>query len=265
MGGELTDKILPSLPASPLLDTNTPNCSQPALPAYCPTPRRGALVGTIAGARLVAELECKRWDCPVCGPKKQYSLRKRIEQVPANRLLTLTHAPRPGENPTQALQRMRVSWHHLYQRIRRRHPKRTLKYIAVVEWTKAGWPHLHILMQSKYLPQKWVSRAWKELHGASIVDVRRTHSARGAASYVAKYLTKDNRCPPRLRRWSASRGYLPPKPPYLWPDYPEAPTFSFSRVPAIHYILYAKSLGSIAIDAPRGNVLLIEPYPPPPT
>jgi hypothetical protein len=104
---------------------------------------------------------------------------------------------------------MRKDWPKLRKRICRRLGIKTLKYVAIVEWTEKGAPHLHILCQCGYLRQRWLSGVWKHLHGAPIVDIRKVTENDKAAAYLAKYLTKCTLMPKRLRRWSATRGYLP--------------------------------------------------------
>lgn len=57
---------------------------------------------------------------------------------------------------------------------------------------KGEWhPHLHILIDGRYLPQRALSRAWKKKTGDSyIVDVRAVKDKKKAAFYVSKYATK---------------------------------------------------------------------------
>jgi hypothetical protein len=63
-----------------------------------------------------------------------------------------------------------------------------------VKWNaKAGrWhPHLHIVCDSKYLPQADLSDAWRSIsHDSFIVDIRKIRDDRVAAGYVTKYASK---------------------------------------------------------------------------
>jgi len=64
-------------------------------------------------------------------------------------------------------------------------------YVKVVEFTKRGLPHLHVLMRGPYVPQWRLSEMWGEIHLSPIVDVRAVRGQVGAARYLAKYLGKD--------------------------------------------------------------------------
>lgn len=56
----------------------------------------------------------------------------------------------------------------------------------------SNWhPHLHIITEGRYLPQKLLSQAWLAVTGDSyIVDVRAIRDAGQAVQYVTKYVTK---------------------------------------------------------------------------
>jgi len=68
-------------------------------------------------------------------------------------------------------------------------------YIKVPELSKNGKQHLHIIFRGKYIAQAMISEQWQELHKAKVVDIRRCNLGRGKralASYMAKYMSKDN-------------------------------------------------------------------------
>lgn len=51
-------------------------------------------------------------------------------------------------------------------------------------------PHLHVMLDAEFLPQRELSKLWLEVTGdSSIVDVRRIPGGQ-AASYVTKYVSK---------------------------------------------------------------------------
>ena len=62
-------------------------------------------------------------------------------------------------------------------------------YISVLEFTKAGVPHLHVLID-RYIPQAWISDAWEKLGGGKIVFIKRV-TIEKVARYLSKYLTKE--------------------------------------------------------------------------
>lgn len=77
--------------------------------------------------------------------------------------------------------------------------KNRIRYIAALEFTKRGWPHLHLWLPGlRYLaPQRELQELW-----GSIVDVRFTQS--GVAGYVLKYIMKASALPDSLKAvlWS---------------------------------------------------------------
>jgi len=83
---------------------------------------------------------------------------------------------------------IRQQFRRLVARIRRNFPR--LEYCAAIELTKRGTPHLHVLTRGDYIPQTWLSTAWKDLTGSYIVHIRKIDQVAGAVLEVTKYLTK---------------------------------------------------------------------------
>lgn len=109
-----------------------------------------------------------------------------IERGGELRFLTLTSSK---ESPDTCQRSFRA----LYMRLRRR--GLIEGYIKVPELSKNGKQHLHVLFRGKYIAQALVSNWWNELHHAKVVDIRAVNRGRGKkylASYMAKYMSKDN-------------------------------------------------------------------------
>jgi len=100
------------------------------------------------------------------------------------KFVTLTSSPESAANGLD----IRSSWRVLLQRLRRRNL--CSGYVKVMEFTKAGLPHFHLIIRGPWLSQSWLSRQWDQIHQSPIVDVRRVQRKDGAASYLAKYLGK---------------------------------------------------------------------------
>ena len=100
------------------------------------------------------------------------------------RFITLTTSLASAE---QGLDIQR-SFRALVMRLRRR--KLCSGYVKVKEYTRAGLPHLHVILRGPYLPQWWLSQVWGEIHMSPVVDVRAVRGKAGAASYLAKYMGK---------------------------------------------------------------------------
>lgn len=127
----------------------------------------------------------------------------------ARRLLTLTARPSDYPSAKAQLDSMRANWRSLWKQIRRRQGPSARGYVVIVELHRNHRPHLHILLDCGYLPQRWVSARWNELSGSPIVDIRAVKSERGVARYLAKYLAKDHHAIRGRRKWSQSSGFLP--------------------------------------------------------
>lgn len=156
----------------------------------------------------VARLGCKRWSCPICGPKRAKKLRFAIIQKATEgklqRFLTLTLDPRnctaedSGEYLKNTWRKFRVSL--------KRQCGDTIDYILISENQKSGYAHLHILID-RYISQKWLQTAWQCVGGGKFVNIKYVDIHRIAA-YLSKYLTKDmflNQFKRGARRYTTSR------------------------------------------------------------
>jgi hypothetical protein len=113
-------------------------------------------------------------------------------------------------------------WRKLKERMRRR--GMLPEYIRVVEYTKSGLPHAHIIMAGgSYLPQWWISNLWAQIHGAVVVDIRMVSKKGGddpweghnhLAGYFAKYMAKQ-----QVARLAYSPGWLWPGLARTWADW----------------------------------------------
>ncbi|MBA7518809.1 hypothetical protein ES705_10890 [subsurface metagenome] len=114
------------------------------------------------------------------------------------RFITLTSAevqPRPIQESLR-----RLIW-----RLRRRGV--LLDYIRVIEYTKRGREHVHMIYRGSFIDQKLLSVMWNDIHGAPVVDIRQVRRHRGGlkgvARELAKYMAKDGH-----RRYSWSWGWV---------------------------------------------------------
>lgn len=186
-----------------------------------------------------AKKRCKCWFCPECCEVMGYNLRKRLFPILASfsylLLVTLTVDPSLFTDPKSAylyiMQRRCIArtiqdlfrWGHL----------RSRRYFCVIEWhKKTGYIHLHVLLDSSYIPIADLERSWgkhrpagagphiagRPLFGYVYISKREFEGGPAhAARYVTKYLTKtpEHGFPDwvlqmkgkRIRRYSASRGF----------------------------------------------------------
>jgi len=195
----------------------------------CPN---GTLVLQHHQATLLLPKLCGRWNCKACGPFKARKLRRRLERTAPTRLITLTLRADPRATPEAMLRKANRAWSILWRRYRRQFGDRALGYAKIVELTKAGTPHLHIIANVPYVHHAALSAAWRELTGSYIVDIRKVRQRKGIAGYLSSYLTKALDVPPGMRKWSSSKGFVPPEAPRELEDGELAPCVKYSPVSA---------------------------------
>lgn len=160
-------------------------------------------------AIVVIALTCKRWGCRYCGQKKALKLAERTATANPNRLITLTVNPAVHCSPRVAYESTTKKLPLLARKIRRDHDE--FEYLRVLEVTKKGWPHFHLVARSPFIRQHYISDVWSELTGAPIVDIRKIRKHNDVFTYVMKYLCKQKYIPWTNRRVSWTRNFFPPK------------------------------------------------------
>lgn len=155
----------------------------------------------------VITLPCRSWQCADCRPKRQKQLIAKAINGKPDMFVTLTYRANSDETPERAAARLSHAFRLFRLRYLRLHGKRSFPFIAVMEKTKKGWPHLHILARSKFISQKWISNVMDELINSPIVDIRRIDNSGRAAAYCAKYCGKANDKFDSSKRYWCSRDY----------------------------------------------------------
>jgi len=133
---------------------------------------------------------CKAWTCEHCAPRRKKQLMCKASNGNPKKFLTLTHRRRDGMTPDEAARHLSKAWRLLRLRIQRKWKIKSLPFICVMEKTKLGWPHLHILFRGPYLPQKWLSAQMQELCQSPVVNIQALDSKKKAVAYVVKYCAK---------------------------------------------------------------------------
>lgn len=161
--------------------------------------------------RHVARLGCKRWGCPVCGPKRALRFRHAVIQAASsnglNRFLTLTLDPRAC-TAGDSISFIKSCWAKFRVYLNRLTGE-SVEFIWVLERQRSGYAHLHILID-RYIPQAWIQRSWQAVGGGKYVNIKQVDIHR-IAPYLSKYLTKDlilADYPPGTRRYSTSRAII---------------------------------------------------------
>jgi len=169
--------------------------------------RQWSLVKHGLSATYARPLYCRSWTCPTCQPKRRAQLLRKAGSGRPTKFITLTSNPTRGDSPRTRLRMLAHAWRTCIKRVRRLHPSSTLQYLAVVEATKRGEPHLHILYRGPAIAQSTLSRWMADLTGSPIVDIRAIRNPREAIRYVAKYITKKPAQFGTSKRYWQSQGY----------------------------------------------------------
>jgi hypothetical protein len=169
----------------------------------------------------IGRLGCKRWDCPVCGPKRARKLRRAIirhaERLELRRFLTMTLDPKKT-TAEESEAYLKDCWRKMRVYLKR-YAGESIQFIAVVEFQKNGFAHLHVLVD-RQLPHAWIQDSWQAVGGGMFVNIKFVDIHR-IAGYLSKYLTKELFTSIRkrgARRYSTSRGIrlFDKPPPGLW-------------------------------------------------
>jgi hypothetical protein len=152
-------------------------------------------------------LWCRAWSCSDCRPFRLSQLKRMATGGQPSTFLTLTVNPAIGQSVEDRAQQLSDAMKLLLKRMRRKFVKAPIEYMAVFEETKAGEPHLHILMRAPFVPQRWISDTMNELIQSPIVDIRAVGSMKGVARYVAKYIAKGPRAFGTMKRYWTSAAY----------------------------------------------------------
>jgi len=171
--------------------------------------REWTLVKTCEPERLCRPLTCKSWGCTFCQPTRRAQLIAKAISGAPERFITLTVNPRVADSPSSRLRILVRGWNLIMKRLRREHPDGDLAYLCVVEETRAGEPHLHILFRGPFIAQSYLSNCMAELAESPIVDIRKIRNPLEAVRYVAKYIGKRPAQFGTSKRYWCSRNYEP--------------------------------------------------------
>lgn len=232
--------------------------------------REWTLVKSTDSARLAKPLTCKSWGCEYCQPTRRAQLMAKAASGLPNRFLTLTCNPAYGDSPYHRLRLLSHAWNVIVKRLRRVYGVAGVQYLAVVEATKRGEPHLHILLRSPFIPHDMLSQAMDELTHAPVVDIRKIRNTAEVVRYVAKYVAKRPAQFGTAKRYWQSKDY---EPDYIPPTHDtelQAASWAIVRVPIDQIValylqdgyscrnydettLYFLRMGEESLEPPKGK------------
>ncbi len=170
--------------------------------------RIGTIVKQQNGVVRAIKLTCRSWSCPDCAKDRRKRVILEAKEGAPQRFITLTVNPNWFDSPEERARRLVAAWRLVRRRFLKLHKNAIVEFMAVMERTKLGEPHLHIVQRGAFISQKWLSGQMAELIGAKIVDIRFIRSQAKVAEYVSKYLGKDPFQFGNLKRYWRSRHYL---------------------------------------------------------
>lgn len=153
-------------------------------------------------------LTCRSWSCPSCAPKRRRKLIAEAMEGQPTRFVTLTVNPNWFGSPEERGAKIARAWRDYVRWFRLKYPKRELQYLVVLELTRLGEPHLHIVCRSGWIDQKELSKWMAKSIGAPVVDIRIVKGKKDVAKYVTKYISKRPIKLGTLKRYWRSSGYL---------------------------------------------------------
>jgi hypothetical protein len=136
---------------------------------------------------------CKCWSCDVCSYYRYAWLVRNIVgvidrgDVSVMWTLTLKTGTR---TPDESFEDIKAAWIRLRHRLNRERPG--LEFVWVVETTKMGYAHMHVLL-NRFVAHWKMSDMWKECTGDSMVVRFDKIKSGGAGRYIAKYVGKEAR------------------------------------------------------------------------
>jgi hypothetical protein len=240
--------------------------------------------------RTVKLLPCRNWHCEYCQPNRLKQLRAIAASGLPTSCLTLTINTATGENIVDRYKLLHNAWKILVKRMLREFLKpaaerwklkteedyyyqeiqsyyrtrqvkeKTIKrihYMAFPEETEDHQPHLHILLRTKYIPQRWISQQMMDLIKSPIVWIEKVKGAKSAIAYVTKYVTKAPAQFGKSKRYWCSRFFR-----VTGRDKPDVPVFSRRNSQLIHQpfselVREIVTKGSIPIPLTTTEILLL--------
>lgn len=167
----------------------------------------GWIVGKETGNAL--RVGCGRWACYKCGWRKRRRFLERISKQRYDRFITFTEPLERGAVTKANLRAQAAAWGRIRRWLKTRYSAGGYTWVREVGG-RTDRLHLHVLVESNYIPQPLLSEACVRYGLGRVVHIERIRHQTSAAHYLGKYLSKQNGAMPRSsRRVQSSAGRLP--------------------------------------------------------
>lgn len=186
--------------------------------------RDASMIATSISGGGAIPIKCRSWQCEMCQPDRRRSLiRQGIAGSPV-RFMTITRRRDQTLTPEGAADAIASAWRVIVRMIRKevmkapaerwnltrktRTPAERKKllwilerddkafstevaYLCVFEKHESGWPHLHLLVRSRYIDHTWLSEQTSRLLNSPVVGISWIRKGASSARYVAKYVGEE--------------------------------------------------------------------------
>lgn len=191
-----------------------------------PDGRCRAVVLMNRDTRRFLGLPCGSWRCPTCAVRRRRQVMRRlamgIDRAANPRFLTLTSPA--ADSHEASLRLLTKRFEKLRRIVRRRGWRGEFEYGGVVEFTKRGIAHFHVLLRGPWLLQAtwsslaveagfgevvWIERASKGKLAGYVTKSLTGVNEPGLPGYLSKALAAPAAFPRHFRRVRFSRGWSP--------------------------------------------------------
>ena len=172
-------------PGSSSLDSSSETSGHETVTLYC----------ACCGSKKVVKLRCGDRTCAVCRGKDFWRMYrgylKSVEAIKRPKLVTFT-LRNVATISREYIRGLRRSFTRLMHRAYyKKRVRGGLQTIEVVNKGRGWHVHLHVMLDSDYLPQAKLSKDWGEItRGSFIVDIREAGTVAEGLKYCLKYLSK---------------------------------------------------------------------------
>ena len=149
-----------------------------------------SVVNHTPAGRCVLPKWCGRWQCDDCAVVRRKRIIAEICGGLPTLFLTITWKVRDGWTPDEAARALKRAWQRYGAWHRRHHGTATLQYLAVMEATDAGWPHIHFAIRANSISLKTLRAMLAKDIDSPVLKLLKLKGVHRLAAYLAKYLGK---------------------------------------------------------------------------
>lgn len=155
------------------------------------------IVCTHCGQFIRVPVYCKDRFCEVCGPGRRFRVQEKIKylinraQNPPGYFLAMITVSLPNSlHLGEGIRNLQKSFRRLRSTKLWKSSIRGGLYVIEIKGSAGNWhPHIHAIVEQKYISWRLFRDKWKSLTGATAFHVQKIPSGQ-AAKYITKYISK---------------------------------------------------------------------------